>query len=142
MLKNIIFCFVLAAIGAAAITTGNAAEANLASQTSIERGVKVNVTPGNLSSTAKTWDFEVILETHAQDLNEDMARTSTLIASGKQYRPIGWKGASPGGHHRKGSLHFNAINPLPPSVKLQIRLTGEATPRGFQWFLNGASNEK
>ena len=118
----------------------NAAEAGLAAQTSNERGVKVTVTPRNLLNEAETWGFEVILETHTQSLNDDLAKSSTLIAVGKQYAPLEWEGALPEGHHRKGLLRFKAIAPQPPSVELQIHLTGEAAPRNFQWFLKGASN--
>ena len=140
MLKQFLIGFVLATMAAGVISMGNAVETSLASQTSNERGVKVTVTPQNLSKEAKTWDFEAVLETHTQSLSDDLAKSSVLVADGKQYVPIGWEGAPPGGHHRKGSLRFKAITPQPPSVELQIRLTGEAAPRSFQWFLKGAGN--
>lgn len=140
MLKRIMFCFALAAMSATAISTGYAAETGLASQTSDERGVKVTVTPQSLLKETQAWIFEVTLETHTQPLNEDLAKSSTLIADGKPYAALGWKGAPPGGHHRKGSLSFKTITPQPQSVELQIRLTGETAPRTFQWLLKGASN--
>ena len=142
MLKKIMFSFALAAMSATAISTGYAAKTGLASQTSDERGVKVTVTPQSLLKETQAWIFEVTLETHTQSLNEDLAKSSTLIADGKPYAALDWKGAPPGGHHRKGSLNFKAITPQPQSVELQIRLTGEAAPRTFQWFLKGASNGK
>ncbi len=142
MLKQFLIGFVFAAMVAGVTSMGNAAEAGLAPQTSNERGVKVAVTPPNFLKEAKTWDFEVTLEAHTQALSEDLAKSSTLIADGKQYAPLGWEGAPPGGHHRKGLLHFKAITPQPPSVELQIRLTGEAAPRNFQWLLKGAHNGK
>jgi hypothetical protein len=117
------------------ITTSNAAELGLASQTNNERGIKVVVTPRNLSNEAQSWDFEVTLETHTQTLNDDLAKSSALIANGKRYVPLAWEGAPPGGHHRKGLLRFKAIIPQPPSVELQIRLAGETTPRSFKWLL-------
>ncbi len=140
MLKRIMFGFALAAMSATAISTGYAAETGLASQTSDERGVKVTVTPQSLLKETQAWIFEVTLETHTQSLNEDLAKSSTLIADGKPYAALDWKGAPPGGHHRTGSLSFKAITPQPQSVELQIRLTGETAPRTFQWFLKGASN--
>ena len=140
MLKQFLIGFVLATMAAGVTSMGNAAETGFAPQTSNDRGVKVAVTPQNLLKEAKTWDFEVTLETHTQALSEDLVKSSTLISDGKQYAPLGWEGAPPGGHHRKGSLRFKTITPQPPLVELQIRLTGEAAPRSFKWFLKGASN--
>lgn len=137
MLKLLLIVFILSA---GVIATGNAAEAGLVPQISNERGVKVTVTPQNFSKEAKTWDFEVILEAHTQPLNDDLAKSSALTVNGKQYLPLGWEGAPPGGHHRKGILRFKAIMPLPPSVELQIRLNGESGPRQFQWPLKGEKN--
>lgn len=117
------------------IATGNAAELELAPQTSDEREIKVVVAPRNLSNEAQSWDFDVTLETHTQALNDDMAKSSSLIADGKHYAPLAWEGAPPGGHHRKGLLRYKAIIPQPSSVELQIRLTGETLPRSFQWLL-------
>lgn len=122
-------------VAAGMIATVNAAELVLAPQTSNERGIKVVVVPQNLSNAAPSWDFEVTLETHTQSLNDDLAKSSTLIADGKQYAPLAWEGAPAGGHHRKGLLRFKAINPQPPSVELQIRMAGENTPRNFNWLL-------
>lgn len=117
------------------IAVSNAAELGYAPQVSNEHGVKVTVTPQNILSKAKTWDFQVTLETHTQDLSDDLAKSSVLIADGKQYLPLSWEGAPPGGHHRKGKLRFKAIAPPPASVELQIRLAGDASPRSFKWLL-------
>lgn len=105
-------------------------------RTSNERGVKVTVVPKNLLSGAKAWEFEVTLETHTQSLNDDLARSSVLIAGGMQYAPLGWEGTPPSGHHRKGLLRFKTVMPRPQSVELQIRLGGETAPRSFQWRMN------
>lgn len=122
-------------VAAGIIATCDAAELVLAPQTSNERGIKVVVTPRNLLNQAQSWDFEVTLETHTQALNDDLAKSSALIADGKRYAPLAWEGAPPGGHHRKGLLRFKTIIPQPPSVELQIRLAGETAPRSFQWLL-------
>jgi hypothetical protein len=132
MLKQLITVF---AVSAVLMTTGVAAEADPVSLVSDERGVKITVIANNLSEEAAAWDFEVTLETHTQPLNEDLALSSVLIANGKQYAPLGWAGAPPGGHHRKGLLRFQAITPRPRSVELQIRLTGDTAPRSFKWLL-------
>ena len=122
-------------VAAGMIATSNAAEPVLAPQTSNEREIKIVVTPRNLPDEARNWEFEVTLETHTQTLNDDLAKSSALVAEGKRYAPLAWEGAPPGGHHRKGVLRFKAIIPQPPSVELQIRLAGEMSPRSFHWLL-------
>jgi len=114
---------------------GGAAEMGYAPQVSNEREIKVMATLQTIRNEAKTWDIEVVLETHTKALNDDLTKSSVLIADGKQYLPLVWEGAPPGGHHRKGLLRFKAIAPLPPSLELQIRLAGDAAPRSFNWPL-------
>lgn len=116
------------------IAASNAAEPGYAPQISNERGIKVTATPQKILGEAKTWDFQLVLETHTQDLSDDLAKSAVLIADGKQYLPLGWEGAPPGGHHRKGVLRFKAITPLPRSMELQISLAGDASPRSFKWL--------
>lgn len=113
----------------------NSYAAEIAPQTSNERGIKVTATLQAIPADAKTWTFEVTLETHTQPLNDDLARSATLIADGKQYLPLAWDGAPPGGHHRKGLLRFQATGPQPRSMELQIRLSGDKSPRNFKWLL-------
>lgn len=115
------------------IAVSNAAE--FAPQVSNEGGVKVTVTRRNFLSETQIWDFQVVLETHTQSLDDDLARSSVLVADGKRYLPLAWEGAPPGGHHRKGKLRFKAIAPRPKSMELQIRLAGDASPRSFKWLL-------
>ena len=117
------------------IAASHAAESGYASQISNEREIKVTATLQKIPNEAKTWDFEVVLETHTKALNDDLSRSSVLIADGKQYLPLGWEGAPPGGHHRKGVMRFKAIAPLPAAVELQIRLAGDPSPRSFKWLL-------
>jgi len=117
------------------IAASHAAESGYAPQVSNEREIKVTATLQNIPNVAKTWDFQVVLETHTKALNDDMAKSAVLIADGKQYQPLSWEGAPPGGHHRKGMLRFKAIAPPPASVELQIRLAGDPSPRSFKWLL-------
>lgn len=117
------------------IAVSNATESGYAPQVNNQREIKVTATLQNIPNDAKTWDFEVVIETHTQALNDDPLKVSVLIVDGKQYLPLAWKGAPPGGHHRKGTLHFKAISPQPAAVELQIRLAGEPSPRSFKWLL-------
>jgi hypothetical protein len=112
-----------------------AAETGYVPQISNERGIKVTVIPQNISNGAKTWDFEVTLETHSQALSDDLTTSSVLIADGVKNVPLAWEGAPPGGHHRKGVLRFKAIMPQPAAMELQIRLAGDSLPRSFKWQL-------
>lgn len=120
---------------AAGFAEARAAEMASASQTSNQGSVTITVAPQGFSSEAKTWDFAITLETHTQPLDDDLAKSSTLLGDGKPYRPLAWDGAPPGGHHRKGLLRFKAVTPPPQSVELQIRRAGEASPRIFRWRL-------
>jgi len=117
------------------IAASHAAELGYAPQVSNEREIKVTATLQKIPNEAKTWDFEVVMETHTKALNDDLAKSSLLIADGKQYLPLSWEGAPPGGHHRKGKLRFKAIAPPPASVELQIRLAEDPSPRSFKWLL-------
>lgn len=112
------------------------AAAQLATQRNPANGVTIAVTPGNLVQSAKTWDFTVALDTHSQDLSDDLAATAVLSdGKGKELKPTAWDGAAPGGHHRKGVLRFAPISPQPDSVELRIARSGEAAPRVFRWQL-------
>lgn len=135
MMKHALYAvIVLAMFGAIAPASG----AGLAAQTSDENGVKIVVTPGDLSGTATIWNFEVVLETHTHPLTDEMAEASVLVANGKSFPPLVWIGSPPGGHHRQGRLRFMAVTPRPSKIELRIHLNGEPGPRTFAWSLNGA----
>ncbi|HEY0664944.1 MAG TPA: hypothetical protein VGD24_02660 [Gallionella sp.] len=129
MLKNFLTGLALAAFTTLALAAGT----DYPPQSVEGNGVKVTVAPRGIGP--QTWDFEVVVETHARSLDEDIAGVSLLVADGERYRPVTWVGAPPGGHHRKGLLRFNAVAPRPPMLELQIRLEGDASPRSFSWIL-------
>lgn len=138
--QRLIVCALVAAFAptpffAAGCGEARATEMAPAAQTSSQGGVKITVQPRGFLRGAKTWDFAITLETHTQPLDDDLVHASTLLADGKPYRPQGWEGPAPGGHHRKGVLRFDAVTPLPQAVELQIRRKGEANPRIFRWQL-------
>ena len=113
-----------------------AAAAELATQKSSDRGVTVSVTPQNLGAGAKSWDFKIVLETHSQDLSDDLTKSAVLLdGTGAQLLPVGWDGAAPGGHHREGILQFKPVTPPPVAIELRIIRPGEANPRSFRWQL-------
>lgn len=112
------------------------AAAELSSQKSSDRGVTIAVTPQNLVAGASTWDFKIVLDTHSGDLSDDLLKTAALLdGTGTRHAPVAWEGPGPGGHHREGTLRFNATTPRPQSVELQIQRPAESKPRSFRWQL-------
>lgn len=114
------------------VTTGFATE--LETITSSANSVTVKVTPKNITGSAKTWDFAIVLETHSANLNDDLMKTSVLLdGAGVRIAPVDWSGAASDGHHRSGTLQFKAVSPMPAVLELQISREGEAKPRSFRW---------
>lgn len=119
-----------------ALLASGAFAAELRAQRSSAGGVTVEVTPQNLAASARSWDFKVVLNTHSVELNDDLVKAATLLDDkGGRHSPVGWEGAGPGGHHRQGTIKFNAISPQPGAIELQIRRPGEPKPRSFRWQL-------
>ena len=117
-----------------ALLVGASAAAELAPQKSSQGGVTVAATPIDLSAGAKVWTFKIVLDTHSQELSDDLPKISFLADDkGKVSMALGWEGAAPGGHHRSGVLKFDAITPRPDSVELRIARPGEPAPRVFRW---------
>ena len=104
-------------------------------RTDDQASVNVVVTPLDLSEQSSEWKFDVGMNTHSVELDQDMVKSAVLIDDqDKEYVPTKWDGPI-GGHHREGILSFNAIKPAPKSVELKI--TGIAdTVRTFTWQLN------
>lgn len=129
-LKQVVMLVFLLAVSAAF----PAAAAELGTQKSSDRGVTVVVTPQDLSSNAKTWDFKIVLGTHSGDLSDDLLKTAVLLdGTDTRYAPVAWDGAAPGGHHREGVLRFKAVSPQPQAIELRIARPGESGPRSFRW---------
>lgn len=108
--------------------------AQAATQTSVQQGVTVKVTPKAVGADNARWQFAIVLDTHSSDLNDDMVNTATLItADGREIKPVAWLGAAPGGHHREGLLEFAMAAPWPTAIELKLARQGEAAPRVFRW---------
>ena len=119
-----------------ALLVAAAAGAQLAGQKSSEAGVTVRVTPRQIAAGAKTWDFNVALDTHSQELSDDLGKTTVLVDDrGVEYRPLAWEGQGPGGHHRSGVLKFGAGDRIPEALEMRMQRPGEAKPRSFRWQL-------
>ena len=119
-------------LAASAQTTPNAP----ATQSSVDRGVTVKVTPKALGAAESRWEFSIVLDTHSADLNDDLVGSASLTTDdGRTLKPANWTGAAPGGHHREGVLAFDVPAPRPASIELRIVRPGESAPRTFRWLL-------
>jgi len=94
-------------------------------------GVTVKVTPRTVAGGS--WEFAMAFDTHTQPLTDDLMKTASLIADGKTYAPASWKADPPGGHHRKGVLRFNGVDPGARTIELHVARPGEPKPRSFRW---------
>ena len=100
-----------------------------------QASVTVTVTPTLLSEESREWKFDITLSTHSVELDQDMTEIAILTDdSGKEYGPVRWEGAEPGGHHREGILFFVPITPYPQHLKLNIKAVG-GVQRLFSWTL-------
>ena len=110
------------------------AKQNWESKTDDQFAVTITVTPLDISPQSKQWKFGIIMDTHLVELDQDMIKIVVLVDDkGKKYKPTTWEGPV-GGHHREGVLVFNAIEPMPKSIKLKISNIGDVI-RNFTWQL-------
>ncbi|MEK7176853.1 MAG: hypothetical protein AAB719_00945 [Patescibacteria group bacterium] len=106
------------------------------SRTDNQANVVVTVTPYVLSVDSKEWKFDIVLDTHSVELDQDMAKIAVLVdGNGKEYKAVKWEGSEPGGHHREGVLIFKSTNPLPSYLELKIKNIGGVSERLFKWNL-------
>ncbi|MDH4175379.1 MAG: hypothetical protein OEZ09_11055 [Betaproteobacteria bacterium] len=110
--------------------------AELGTRSSSVGGVTVKVTPKSVEPGAAAWEFAVVLDTHSQDLSDDLMKNSVLVdAQGVRHAPLAWEGSPPGGHHRSGELRFKGMAIQPDAIELQMRRPDEPAPRSFRWKL-------
>ncbi|MFA6392670.1 MAG: hypothetical protein WCW54_01090 [Candidatus Paceibacterota bacterium] len=118
------------------VNTNNSPKITLESKTDEQLAVTVTITPVDVSSQSKEWRFEIVMNNHEIELDQDLIKNTVLVDNqGKVYTPLRWEGAEAGGHHREGVLVFEAINPNPKSIELKISGIKE-TVRSFIWQLN------
>ena len=67
-----------------AFAGGAPAAGKLDPQTSSLSGVTVKVTPGSLAGAE--WEFEVVFDTHSQELNDDPLKAAMLVAPRRALR--------------------------------------------------------
>jgi len=124
----------LALLALFALSAGAPAAENLPPQTSSQSGVTVKVTPRSLAGAE--WEFELVFDTHSQELKDDPLKSAVLVVNGgAPSTPTDWKGDAPGSHHRKGVLRFKAPTGSPANVELRLNRPAESAPRVFRWQL-------
>lgn len=103
-------------------------------KTDDQASVTVVVTPLNLSPQSTDWKFDIGMNTHSVELDQDMMKSVILVDDqSKEYKPIRWEGPA-GGHHREGVLTFSPITPTPKSIELKVSDIGGVV-RTFSWQL-------
>lgn len=75
----------------------------------------------------------VAFDTHAVELDLDVAAGATLTVGGTTWPTKAWDGDGPGGHHREGELRFATGGSLGGEAVLTI--TGLSEPVTFRWQL-------
>ena len=73
----------------------------------------------------------LVFDTHAVDLDLDVARGAVLTVGGSTWPTDAWEGDGPGGHHRAGELRFAAGGP--PEGEAVLTVTGLSEPVTFRW---------
>jgi hypothetical protein len=103
-------------------------------KTEEQASVTVVVTPIDILSQSKEWKFNIVMDTHSVELDQDMMIAVVLVDDqGKEYTPINWEGPV-GGHHREGVITFNRITTTSKSIELKISGIGDVV-RSFIWQL-------
>jgi len=106
---------------------------NWESKTDEQLAITVIVTPVDILSQSNEWKFDIVMDNHTIELDQDLVKNTILVDDqGKVYKPLRWEGSEAGGHHREGILVFETINPNPKSIELKISGIGDII-RNFSW---------
>lgn len=93
--------------------------------------VEITLTPTRLDNDGAA--FVIVFDTHAGELDLDVAANATLTVNGIAWSDSTWSGAKPGGHHREGTLRFTAAGPATGTARLEI--AGLEAPLTASWPL-------
>ncbi len=114
--------------------SGVSSQSQWESKSDDQANVTVIVKPLDLRPESKVWTFDIGMNTHSVELNQDMTKIAVLVDdTGKEYQPLGWEGDA-GGHHREGTLSFSSISPTPKSVTLRVSGIADVV-RTFTWSI-------
>ena len=111
-----------------------AAQSPTLRERTVEAGeVTVKVEPRRIDATGA--EFAVSFDTHSVDLGFDVARNAHLTVGGAAWPAAAWSGSAAGGHHREGTLRFDAAGA--PAGTATLHLTGLPQPATASWTLGG-----
>lgn len=126
--------FVVPQEGAPDLSSSETPAAPWEAKTDDQASVTVTITPLDISPESPEWRFNIVMDTHSVELDEDVTKVAVLVDDrGKAYTPLAWQGTS-GGHHREGILVFSPLTPKPESIELKISGIG-GVMRSFSWRL-------
>ena len=110
-------------------------EIDLPTRVNDENFVSIGIKPTKFSFD-KTLKFYVEMNTHQGSLDFDLTRIS-LLKDDKDnvYKPLGWEGPPPGGHHRSGTLTFPKLEGETKFIELTMRNVYNVSERAFRWEL-------
>ncbi len=109
---------------------------NWESKIDTQSAVTITITPIDISPQSKEWKFNIVMDSHSVELDQDLIKTVVLADDqGKEYVPINWKGPV-GSHHREGMLTFSQVTPAPKYIELKIKNVGGSAERLFSWNLD------
>ena len=112
--------------------TADAAKQRYATRTVAAGEVTVKITPARIDRSGAA--FEVVFDTHSVDLDLDVAERARLVVGGTPWGAARWAGAPPGGHHREGTLRFDATGE--PTGSAALTIDGLAEPIEATWPLS------
>jgi len=108
---------------------------NLPIKTLNQRGLTVKVTPYTVPYSQEV-KFKINFDTHSGSLDFDVTQVAFLEDdSGNMYKPKGWDGSPPGGHHREGNLSFPQLSGEPNTIRLVMKSICGADWT-FEWKLD------
>lgn len=110
--------------------SGTGTEAMLETRTTSSGEIDLEIQPRQLDDQGAV--FDVTLDTHSAELSMDLS-TATLDVGGVRWPVAGWDGDGPGGHHREGTLRFDAGGS--PAGTARLQLAGFPEPLVITWEL-------
>jgi hypothetical protein len=124
---------VLAACSTSSDEGSNAAVGGrvLATRTVSAGAVRVTISPKRVDHTRAEFGLE--FDTHSGSLDFDPATSTTLTVDGKRWLNATWMGDGPGGHHRAGTLRFDAAGT--PQGQMRLVVDGLDPPVVAVWSL-------
>jgi hypothetical protein len=132
LLPAVLMVAVVVLLGACTNGDEPRASTRLSTRTVEIGGLEVKATPTRLDARGAI--FTVVFDTHTGAPTIDVARSARLIVDGTVWANAVWSGDGPRGHHRSGTLRFDAAGPARGTARLTI--SGLDAPLTMTWRLS------